>query len=201
MARVVVGDPGPGGPGVVTLEAEVACRGTGGRAGGAAEIDQGPGAGRLLAYRPALDGLRAVAVLVVMAEHTSLRVPRGGAPVVPGGFLGVDVFLVISGFLITSLLLVERRRTGRVDLRAFWLRRARRLLPAVGAMAAATVPCMDDRNIWVGGLDDRRNTWPGSTAGPPRWPPATGPAPPWSTGAAALPGRPVRPPDRRRGRP
>jgi len=92
----------------------------------------------LLAYRPALDGLRAVAVLVVMAEHAGLALPRSTEPLVPGGFLGVDVFLVISGFLITSLLLTEHRRAGRVDLRAFWLRRARRLLPAVAVMVAAT---------------------------------------------------------------
>lgn len=92
----------------------------------------------LLTYRPALDGLRAVAVLVVMAEHGSLALPGRTEPLVPGGFLGVDVFLVISGFLITSLLLVEHHRAGRIDLRGFWLRRARRLLPAVALMVAAT---------------------------------------------------------------
>jgi peptidoglycan/LPS O-acetylase OafA/YrhL len=91
-----------------------------------------------LRYRPALDGLRALAVVAVMAEHAGLRIPGRAEPVLPGGFLGVDVFLVISGFLITSLLLVEHRRSGRVDLRAFWLRRARRLLPAVAVMMAGT---------------------------------------------------------------
>lgn len=94
--------------------------------------------GLTLDYRPALDGLRAVAVLAVMGQHAGLRVPGSTRPLLPGGFLGVDVFLVISGFLITSLLLVEHRRAGRVDLRAFWLRRARRLLPAVGLMVAGT---------------------------------------------------------------
>ena len=91
-----------------------------------------------LGYRPALDGLRAVAVLAVMLEHSGVRRPGGTGLLVPGGFLGVDVFFVISGFLITSLLLIERGRTGRVDLGRFWVRRARRLLPAVGLMVAVT---------------------------------------------------------------
>lgn len=81
---------------------------------------------------PALDGIRAVAVALVLADH-------GGVPGVSGGFLGVDVFFVLSGFLITSLLLDELGRTGRVDLRGFWIRRARRLLPALLAMVLAVV--------------------------------------------------------------
>src|SRR5690606_19127820 len=67
-----------------------------------------------------------------------LKVPHVG-----GGFLGVDTFFVISGFLITDLLLTERRTTGRIDLKAFWTRRARRLLPAlwlVLVVVAGTVP-------------------------------------------------------------
>lgn len=81
---------------------------------------------------PALDGIRAVAVLLVLADH-------GGLPGVSGGFLGVDVFFVLSGFLITSLLLDELGRTGRIDLRAFWIRRARRLLPALLVVVLAVV--------------------------------------------------------------
>jgi peptidoglycan/LPS O-acetylase OafA/YrhL len=77
-----------------------------------------------LPYLPGVDGLRAVAVSAVFLYHADV-------PWMPGGFLGVDVFLVISGFLITSLLLAEWDATGRVDVRRFWLRRARRLLPAV----------------------------------------------------------------------
>jgi peptidoglycan/LPS O-acetylase OafA/YrhL/lysophospholipase L1-like esterase len=73
---------------------------------------------------PALDGLRGVAVLGVVLYHA-------GVPVLPGGFLGVDLFFVLSGFLITSLLLVEWSSRGRIDLRTFWMRRARRLLPAL----------------------------------------------------------------------
>ena len=80
------------------------------------------------AYRPALDGLRAFAVLAVIAYHLGFPSRSYWAP---GGYLGVDAFFVISGYLITSLLLGEHRRTGRVQLSAFWGRRARRLLPAV----------------------------------------------------------------------
>ncbi|WP_146167812.1 acyltransferase, partial [Micromonospora sp. MH33] len=75
-------------------------------------------------YQPALDGVRALAVAAVLAFH-------GGVATLPGGFLGVDAFFVLSGFLITSLLLAEHRDTGRIDLVAFWGRRVRRLLPAL----------------------------------------------------------------------
>lgn len=77
-----------------------------------------------LPHRPALDGVRAIAVLFVLLYH-------GGVRSLPGGFLGVDVFFVLSGFLITSLLLVEWSTTDRIDVAAFWFRRARRLLPAL----------------------------------------------------------------------
>lgn len=77
-----------------------------------------------LRYEPALDGLRAVAVLAVMLYHADVAW-------LPGGFLGVDVFFSLSGWLITALLLRERAETGRIDLRGFWARRARRLLPAL----------------------------------------------------------------------
>ncbi len=79
-----------------------------------------------------LDGLRAIAVLAVIAYHAD----PGWAP---GGYLGVEVFFVISGYLITALLLAERERTGHIDLRAFWFRRARRLLPALFLLLAATL--------------------------------------------------------------
>ncbi|OBK14199.1 acyltransferase family protein [Mycobacterium asiaticum] len=73
---------------------------------------------------PALDGLRAIAVALVLVGH-------GGIPGVGGGFIGVDVFFVLSGFLITSLLLDELGQSGRIDLAGFWIRRVRRLLPAL----------------------------------------------------------------------
>ena len=74
--------------------------------------------------------MRAVAVALVLADH-------GGIPGMGGGFLGVDVFFVLSGFLITSLLLDELGRSGRIDLGDFWIRRARRLLPALVLMVLA----------------------------------------------------------------
>ena len=79
---------------------------------------------RLTGRQPALDGLRAVAVGAVLFFH-------GGVAAAPGGFLGVDVFFVLSGYLITMLLLREQQLTGRIALGAFWARRARRLLPAL----------------------------------------------------------------------
>ncbi|MEA3019631.1 MAG: hypothetical protein QOI47_1155, partial [Actinomycetota bacterium] len=79
--------------------------------------------GEKLGYRPALDGVRAVSIALVIAFHL-------GAPWLPGGYLGVSVFFTLSGFLITSLLLNERQTTGRIDIRAFYVRRLRRLLPA-----------------------------------------------------------------------
>ena len=79
---------------------------------------------------PALDGLRAVAVGGVLAYHL-------GAGWASGGYLGVDLFFVLSGFLITSLLVEERARTGSIDVVAFWGRRARRLLPALFVLLLA----------------------------------------------------------------
>ena len=78
-------------------------------------------------FIPALDGLRALAVLGVMMYH-------GGAPILGGGFLTIDVFFVLSGFLITSLLIGEWRKRLTIHLGQFWARRARRLLPALLVM-------------------------------------------------------------------
>ena len=83
---------------------------------------------------PALDGLRALAVGAVVLFHTS--------PAAHGGFVGVDVFFVVSGFLITTLLMREFDTTGRVDLRAFYLRRTLRLLPALLLMIVVTAPLL-----------------------------------------------------------
>ena len=77
-----------------------------------------------LPYSPGLDGLRALAVIAVLLYHADLSF-------IPGGFLGVEVFFVISGYLISALLLAEWHTRGHIDLKNFWLRRARRLLPAL----------------------------------------------------------------------
>ncbi len=76
---------------------------------------------------PGLDGVRALAVLAVLAFHE-------GLPWIPGGFLGVDVFFVLSGFLITDLLAARYRRHGSIGLGGFYQRRARRLLPALALL-------------------------------------------------------------------
>jgi len=95
-----------------------------------------------LPYRPGLDGVRALAVAGVVLYHA-------GVSWVPGGFLGVDVFFVLSGYLITSMLLVERAGSGRIDLGRFWRGRARRLLPALAlvvlfALIATSTIARDD---------------------------------------------------------
>src|SRR5437879_173750 len=97
-----------------------------------------------LGRRPALDGLRGVAVLLVMAAHTGL---------LSNGYVGVDIFFALSGFLITSLLYDEFERTGRISFRRFYGRRARRLLPALVIVVAAFV-CV------VVALDPFPNLWP-----------------------------------------
>ena len=79
---------------------------------------------RKLGYHPALDGIRGVAILAAIAYHANYAWAAGG-------FLGVDMFFVLSGYLITSLLVVEWDRTSTVHFAAFWARRARRLLPAL----------------------------------------------------------------------
>lgn len=85
-----------------------------------------------LAYQPGIDGLRAVSVLAVIAYHA-------GWNFFEGGFLGVEVFFAISGYLITSLLATEYRRSRSISLRSFWARRARRLLPALYVLLLAVI--------------------------------------------------------------
>ncbi|MEI6497313.1 MAG: acyltransferase family protein [Actinomycetota bacterium] len=85
---------------------------------------------RTIAYQPALDGLRAVAVALVLVFH-------GGFTWMSGGYVGVSVFFTLSGYLITTLLLVEHQRNGELDLAAFYARRMKRLLPASLAVLAS----------------------------------------------------------------
>ena len=88
------------------------------------------GGSRSMGYQPGLDGLRAISVVAVMLYHA-------GFAWMTGGFFGVEVFFVVSGYLITSLLLDEREKQQRISLEQFWLRRARRLLPALLTMLTA----------------------------------------------------------------
>ena len=83
-------------------------------------------------YRFDIDGLRAVAVLLVIGRHI-------GVPWMSGGFTGVDIFFVISGYLITGLLVREQLESGQIGVAAFYARRVRRLLPALGTVIAVTV--------------------------------------------------------------
>ncbi|MDU7504323.1 MAG: acyltransferase, partial [Corynebacterium kroppenstedtii] len=80
-----------------------------------------------------LDGLRAIAILSVLLFHLD-------PDLLPGGFMGVDVFFVVSGFLITTLLIRERHKTGHSNLANFWIRRARRLIPALVSLIIIVVP-------------------------------------------------------------
>ena len=104
-------------------------------------------------FRPDVEGLRAIAVGLVVANHA-------GVPWVSGGFVGVDVFFVLSGFLITGLLLRERERSGRTSLLGFYARRVRRILPAGTLVAVVTVLASYH---WLGFLRGNR------IAGDGRW--------------------------------
>ncbi|MFJ3405569.1 acyltransferase family protein [Promicromonospora sp. NPDC090134] len=97
--------------------------------GGAGRAPAAPGPGH--AFRTDINGLRAVAVLAVVVYHAGIAIP--------GGFTGVDVFYVISGYLISSLLLREVDRSGSVDLVEFWTRRMRRLVPALALVVTVTL--------------------------------------------------------------
>ena len=99
-------------------------------------------------FRPDIEGLRAVAVVLVVAFHAGIGPLRGG-------FLGVDVFLVISGFLITSLLVDEVRSTGTISLASFYARRIRRLLPAAVLVLVAVTLC--ERRAGAGAVDRPRS--------------------------------------------
>jgi peptidoglycan/LPS O-acetylase OafA/YrhL len=94
---------------------------------------------RGIQYIPAIDGLRALAVMAVLFYHL-------GFNWIPGGFLGVDLFFVISGYVITRLLLDSIEQSGGLDLRAFYLARIRRLIPALGFMLATTAIAV---GIWA----------------------------------------------------
>ena len=94
---------------------------------------------RGIQYIPAIDGLRALAVIAVMFYHLGFKW-------IPGGFLGVDLFFVISGYVITRLLLDSIAQSGGLDLRGFYIARARRLLPALLFMLVSTIIAI---GIWA----------------------------------------------------
>ena len=89
-------------------------------------------------YRPEIDGLRAIAVSAVIFYHAQLDI--FDQKVFEGGFVGVDIFFVISGYLITSLILKELITTGKFSFRYFYERRARRILPALIVVILASLP-------------------------------------------------------------
>ena len=99
-----------------------------------------------LGYRADIEGLRAVAILLVVACHA--RVPW-----LAGGFVGVDIFYVLSGYLITGLLVQEIRTTGQLRFANFYARRLRRLLPALLLMLAVT--CVLGRLLLAPGSNPR----------------------------------------------
>ena len=86
-----------------------------------------------LGHRPVLDGVRGLSILLVLIHHTEFITPISFS-ILSGGFLGVDIFFVLSGFLITSILVEEFETTGTLSFRRFYMRRVLRLLPAVGAV-------------------------------------------------------------------
>ena len=105
-------------------------------------------------HRPALDGLRTVAVYLVVLFHSGLSWMRGG-------FIGVDLFFLLSGFLVTNVMLAEYRSTGSIQLRRFYARRVRRLLPA--ALISIVIICLlasvtEPRLVAMSFVDDARSS-------------------------------------------
>ena len=91
-----------------------------------------------LKYRPEIDGLRAIAVFAVVLYHAQITI-LGNQPF-KGGFIGVDIFFVISGYLITSIILKELISTGSISFRNFYERRIRRILPALLVVMLSSLP-------------------------------------------------------------
>ena len=127
-----------------------------------------------LGYRPALDGIRALAIALVVLHHTAALLVPSGDELFPGGFLGVNLFFVLSGFLITTLLL-ERRGDEPHPIRTFYARRALRLLPAVvGLLVAILVYALVADSGVSRALPSPRSCSPTRPTGPP-WPASTCP--------------------------
>ena len=105
---------------------------------GVAHQKQKSGAGEKDGFRPDIEGLRGVAVSLVVLFHAGLL--SKASTQLTGGFIGVDLFFVVSGFLITGLLIRERERTGRIGFSRFYARRVRRILPAAAVTLLITIP-------------------------------------------------------------
>src|SRR5512139_1330633 len=113
------------------------------RGAAAAATDPSPAVGETdRGFRPDIEGLRAVAVALVVLGHA-------GVPRLAGGYIGVDMFFVLSGFLITGQLLKEHGSRGRTSLAGFYARRARRILPAASLVLIVTVAASQQ---WLGPL-------------------------------------------------
>jgi len=106
-----------------------------------------------LGYRPALDGVRGIAILAVLAVHTRHIF---GWPLLSGGNIGVDIFFVLSGFLITTLLLEELEHAGTISLKSFYWRRALRLVPALLLLLTALYYLSDVLLLQAEAVDTRR---------------------------------------------
>lgn len=124
MATIDLTTPGPNTAGPAVAGPDLLVPANGAAAVGAAQASPERTGARGFSYIPGLDGIRAIAVLAVLLYHADVSW-------MPGGFLGVDMFFVLSGFLITSIVLTELDKTGRLDVKRFYLHRARRLLPAL----------------------------------------------------------------------
>ncbi|HTK16387.1 MAG TPA: acyltransferase [Acidimicrobiia bacterium] len=132
-----------------------------------------PAAPASLTYLPQLDGLRGFAVVLVVIYHCQYLTAGWGPRPFPGGFIGVDLFFALSGFLITTILLGQLQRRGRIDFGEFWTRRIRRLVPAlvVAVIGVIALVVLFNDNVSVEAL---RNSGIGSVLFVSNWQQASG---------------------------
>jgi len=132
-----------------------------------------PAAPVTLTYVPQLDGLRGFAVLLVVIYHSAYLTAGWGPRPLPGGFIGVDLFFALSGFLITTILLVQLERRGHIKWGEFWTRRIRRLVPALvfAVVGVAILVVLFNDNVDFGAL---RNSTIGSVLFVSNWEQAAG---------------------------
>lgn len=104
-----------------------------------------------LKYRPELDGLRAIAVILVILYHSKIVILN--KYIFAGGFIGVDIFFVISGYLITRIILSEMLNTGKFSVKRFYEKRARRILPALFSILLISIPFASTRLLFTDFVD------------------------------------------------